>query len=288
MNRIILTSDDGFDFLIYDLDNQEISYKQEKSAELDATNLAGLGRKTHRPFGVTYDDQHIYIASNDKLGRYNKQTYAFETLIDIPLYVNTHQILKSGTVMYTCNTAIDTIGIYGDSIKQFNVNLLNVAPVMNAPKNADQLDVRHVNTLYDDGDKILFCRHNKDLVDSNIGYFDKNTFESGIILTLGRCCHGIAIRNGCLYTLSTATGELIEVNLSNSQVFKLPLVDPKVSFLRGIDVVNDKLIIGASINLKHNKTDDSCHIISIDFNQNTMDKYYLTGIKIINDLRSFK
>ena len=129
----------------------------------------------------------------------------FDSLINIPLFINTHQIIKDKSTIYTCNTAIDCIGVYDlddEYYAQFNVNFLNDFDVVNMPANADQLDSRHLNSLYDAGDKIYFCRHNKNLVPSDYGVLDKASMQGEIIASAGRSCHGIRIVNNHLYSLS--------------------------------------------------------------------------------------
>ena len=72
MNRLLITTDEC-DFIIFDLDKSEIVHRQDKTKELDATHLKGQGRPTFRPFGIADDEEHIYIASNDRLGVFNKE-----------------------------------------------------------------------------------------------------------------------------------------------------------------------------------------------------------------------
>ena len=220
MSQIIITTEDR-DFVVFDTSLNQIIHYQDKTKQLDSPKLKNQGRNTFRPFGIAIDESSIYIASNDKLGKFNKASYEFEELVKVPLFINTHQILKSGDTFYTCNTAVDCIGIsdlVSGKTTQFNVNYLKTVKLINYPKNAGQLDSRHVNTIYEYDDKVFFCRHNKDFVNSDIGYFEKNTGKAKMIISAGRCCHGIVIRNNYLYTLSTKTGELIEVNLDT---FKL-------------------------------------------------------------------
>ena len=111
MKKLIITTNSS-DFIVFDINSKSIVHRQEKTIGLDATHLEGQGRPTFRPFGITSDENSIYIASNDRLGKFNKTTYEFESLVEVPLYCNTHQILKDKDILYTCNTSVDTIGIY--------------------------------------------------------------------------------------------------------------------------------------------------------------------------------
>jgi hypothetical protein len=290
MSQIIITTDDR-DFVIFNTELNQVTHYQEQTKALVSPKMRGRGREPFRPFGIALDESTIYIASNDKLGKFNRTSYEFEGLIDIPLYINTHQILKINDTLYVCNTAIDCISIYDlsdQSSAHFNVNLLNTVDLINHPKNANQLDVRHVNTLYEHDNKIYFCRHNKGYVESNIGYFEKDTMQSKILITAGYCCHGIAIRNNYLYTLSTGTGELMEVDLATLEVTKVKLVDPQETFLRGLDLIGDKLVIGGSVNFKNPEAKQEAFLLFFDLKSIEAEKYVLDGIKLINDLKKLE
>ena len=285
MSRLLITPEDR-DFIVFDLDSETITHAQGQTDELNCLHLHGKGRNTYRPFGITEDQHHIYIASNDRLGQFKKDTYEFVKLIDVPLWINTHQVLLDGETLYTCNTAIDTIGIYHpDYQKQLSINYMNVVEQKLTPRYADELDSRHVNTLHNTEDRIYFVRHNRNVVASDIGFFDKGTLEPRILISVGRCCHGIRIVENMLYTLSTATGELLSINLNSLNVEKFKLVDPEVTFLRGLDYADGKLVVGCSVNFKSNQLDKSCYIIVIDMENISYKNHVLDGIKVINDLK---
>ncbi|CAB4129471.1 hypothetical protein UFOVP118_68 [uncultured Caudovirales phage] len=284
MNRIIITPENR-DFVVVDLDTGKTIHEHKATRDLDCPDLNGQGRQTYRPFGIAEDTDHFYIASNNRLGQFNKTTYQFERLVDVPLYINTHQILKDGNTLYTCNTAIDAIGVYNIEHKQLNINYMNVVKQTLIPKNADQLDSRHVNSLFDAGDNVFFIRHNRGIVASDIGFFDKRTLTPQILTNVGKCCHGIRIVENVLYTLSTATGELVSIDLNTLIATKYKIVDPNVTFLRGLDHRDGKLVIGCSVNFKTNTRDKSCHILVVDLQNISYKTYELDGIKVINDLK---
>lgn len=284
MSRLIITTDD-YDFIIYDLDTESITHRKGQTKELICTHLENKGRHKFRPFGIAQDEEAIYIASNDRLGKFNKNTFEFEKLIKVPLWINTHQILKDGEKLYTCNTAIDTVGIYGIEHLQLSLNYMKLMDQKFEPAYADQLDSRHINTIQNYGECIFFIRHNGNIVASDIGFFDKRTLEPRILISVGKSCHGIAIENNVLYTLSTGTGELVQVNLKTLEVQKFKIVKPEDTFLRGLDIVDGNLIIGCSINFKSNTEDRNCYMIVVDTKSITHKKLILQDIKFINDLK---
>lgn len=285
MKRLVITPETN-DFVIFDLVVNDIVHRQGQTKELICSHLEGMHRNPFRPFGIAEDEESIYIASNDRLGKFNKTTYEFERLVDVPLWINTHQILKDGEKLYTCNTAIDAIGVYGIEHLQLNINYMNVVKQTIQPRYAEELDSRHVNTLYDAGDKVYFIRHNGGLENSDIGFFNKRTLEPQILTKVGRCCHGIRIVEKTLYTLSTETGELVSIDLNTLLATKYKIVDPKETFLRGLEYVDGKLIIGCSVNFKSStKTKKECYLLVVDLTNVNYKKYPLNGIKVINDIK---
>jgi hypothetical protein len=288
MNRLVITTEKN-DFVIFDTDTKSVVFRKDETEALHCHHLAGQHRHPFRPFGIAEDKKSIYIASNDKLGQFNKATYEFEQIVDIPLWLNTHQVIKDGNTLYVCNTAIDTVGIYnletGEN-KQLSLNYMSVVEQVLIPRNAEELDSRHINCIYDAGDKIYFIRHNRDIIDSDFGYFDKATLEPHILVSAGRSCHGIKIINNELISLSTGAGELISINLSSLRVTKIPLVDPNSTFLRGLEYFNGKFYIGGSINFKKTlEIEPSCYLFILDTSTGSIEKIELEDHKLINDLK---
>ena len=288
MNRLIITSE-LYDFIVFDVESETITFKKPKTDLLQCDHFHNKHRNPFRPFGIAEDDDSLYITSNDRLGKFDKFTYEFLNLIDIPLWMNTHQIIKDGNTLYICNTAIDSIGIYNletKENKQLNLNYMSVFNQVLVPAFADQLDIRHINCMHDAGDKIYFIRHNRDLTESDFGYFDKRTLEPVLFISVGRCCHGIKIINNELISLSTATGELISINLTSLKVTKAPLVDPDTTFLRGLEYLDGELYIGGSINFKKTlEINPECFILKLNLESGVSKKIVLENTKFINDLK---
>jgi hypothetical protein len=286
MSRILITTDQC-DFIQFDLNKRQVTYVKHPTPQLNAKHLKGLGRPTYRPFGIEYDEKFIYIVSNDRLGKFDKYTYEFKGLVKIPLFVNTHQIVKDKHSFYVCNTAIDCIGIYDfkhKKVRQYNVNFLNTISFHTEPQNATQLDSRHVNTLYNTEDKIYFCRHNKYITLSDYIALDKKTLQAEIIAHASIAGHGIKIHNDQLYSLSSGSGELLKINLSTGEQKYYKLVDNNDVFLRGLDIYDDKIIIGCSKNI-NSKSQQSAYLMIIDLMTGVVNKYDFKGIDFINDLK---
>lgn len=292
MIKLLITPDDAafksehYSFLVYDLENKQLIHKKEKINELDCLHLQGQGRHTFRPFGIECNDEYIYIASNDRLGVFDKHTFEFISLIDVPLYVNTHQILINNDTLYTCNTSVDSIGIYNQQNKQFNLTTFEVGDCLPTPQNVESNDKKHVNSLCAYEGKIYFCLHNLNESMSKFGYFDESSFECIIIANAGYCCHGIKIIDNILYSLSSGTGDIVEINLTNNEVKYHPYVDPKNIFLRGLDVAGDYLVFGCSNNHNNEPKENNCFISLYNTKTNEINRVLgLPDIYVITDLK---
>ena len=273
MSRIVITpDDDGYNpstptFLVYE--NGKLVHSCPKLSELDAPEVAGQGRPTFRPFGITSDEDFLYVVSHNKLAQFDKIDYSFIELIDVPLYINTHEMVVHNRVMYVANTSNDTIGIYdlkNETNKFFNVNTFEVTQEAPTPDNVLSHDGAHVNSLCLHDDKLYFCLHHLDRRDSQLGYFDINTFESQIIAEAGRCAHGVQVLDNKLYSLSTGTGEVIEVDLDTKDVALYKVVDSTKTFLRGLDILDGSIIFGGSNTYSEERTIymNNCFVAQFD------------------------
>lgn len=256
--------------------------------ELTSSELEGLGRSTLRPFGMAVEEEKVYIASNNKLAVYSQQDLSHIESIDVPLYINTHQIIKDGNVIYTCNTSTNTIGIYDIEAKQnwfLDVVTLQYVSLPHEPKHVDEYDTAHVNSLFDAGDKVYFCLHNKGKKSSEYGWIDKATREARIIASTGSCGHNVIVKDDVLYTLSTKTGEMHTVNLSTNKKNAFKIADSTTTFLRGMVYHNGKFIVGCSVNFKTSNNTKHSYLAEIDLIAGTLKKHELPTVLAINDIQ---
>lgn len=278
---------DNFTFLVYDFDGKLI-YESPYNEELNCQELIGQGRPTFRPFGVSSDKDYLYIASHKKLARYDKKTFKFYGLIDVPMYINTHQILVVNNIFYICHTAVNVIGIHDKTNDAyFDVSTLKLVEQPLPPSHVKSYDTIHVNAITEHDGKIYFCLHNRGKKPSEFGYFDKITFESKIIASAGLCCHEVQILNNTLYALSSETGEIIEIDLVTEQPVTYKVSDPNKTFLRGMDILEDKIIFCGS----NRYSDDirylsNCFVARFDpLTKNVNSQFYINNADIINSMR---
>ena len=299
MKRLIITPDDHtyrediYTFLIYDLQKKKLIHKQRKELSLDCLELEGQGRSTFRPFGITNDDRFINIASNNKIGYFNYLNYEMCGLLDVPTFLNTHQILKSRQYLYVTNTSNDTIGIYNLATRKnlfLNVTTFEVKDTASIPTSVYSHDTAHVNSLYEHEDKIYFCLHNHGEKKSQYGFFYKDTLKAEIIAEAGYNSHNVVILNNHLYSLSSGTGELIDIDLNTNQAIYIEYVNPDKTFLRGLDIYQNKLLIGCSNNHKAERViyKNNCYISLFDTKEvkgqrymEINDAYVITDLKVV-------
>jgi hypothetical protein len=268
---LIIVPDDNYHrkdnktFLVYDFETGELIHESPYNKDLDCTELKDQGRPTFRPFGVTHDEDYIYVVSNNKLGKYDKKTFEYCGLVNIPLYINTHQVLKSDEDFYVAHTAVNAIGVHGKTDKYFDVSSFDWVETPEQPQTADGHDTIHLNSITEHGDRIYFCLHNLGIKPSEFGYLNKNTHEFKIVGSGGSSCHDVQIIGNNLYALSSGTGQIIEIDLTTGQTTTHKVVKRMKTFLRGMDVMCDKIIFVGSNYYNNDAIElNSCFVASFD------------------------
>lgn len=285
--KLLITSDYKT-FTVYDLLTRQLIHDKDKIEELNCPNLVGSLRPTFRPFGITIDED-IYIASNEKIGVFDKHSYNFKYTLDLPLFVNTHQILKIGDILYVCNTSINCMGIYNLKTKEnkfLDLIKMKIVDSVSKPTNAHSHDLIHFNAMCEYKGKIVFCLHNLGVKNSEYYFYDPLTDKVEFIIAAGFCGHNIKIKDNFLYSLSSQKGQLIRVNLENKMTQYKFLIDPTNVFLRGIDWYNNDLLIAYSSNRKNINKNGSIYKFNT-FNTRCERFIELQDIPYINDIAVF-
>lgn len=241
--------EDDISFYVLDIKTKDIVYKKTKQKELESLPPE-KGRPLFRPFGISTDDKFIYLASNDRIGMFNKYTFDFVKLLDIPAVINTHQILKHENFLFICHTAVNCIGIHDlETTTNKFIKMPEGKLVTNIPDNitdVNEYDTVHVNSLFLEGNKLYFCLHYRAQRKSRFGFIDLNSYKVNYLFDAGINCHNIQIYGDTLYSLSTKQGNLIEYDLYNNHLAEYNLADPNIVFLRGLEKYNDGLIFCGS------------------------------------------
>lgn len=289
-SKIILTTKQA-SFVIYDINTKEITIKKAIK-ELYNHTLKSTQYKHLRPFGVCKNESEIFICSNNKLCVFDRQTFEYKHEIEVPLYPETHEIDIVDDILYSSNTANDTIGIYNLKTKEnllYDVNNFKFITHTNvgiASKTPDSnIEKTHVNSVYYDKQKLYFCLNNRNFRQSEIWCLDLQNFECKMIVRYGQRAHSIKIIDDQLYYVSSQTDELIEINLNDLSIEKYKLNCNQNIFLRGIEYLNGSLIIGASINYKKDNNNLWSCFVYFDLSTKKFKKEveYLPNVKFIHD-----
>lgn len=284
MSQLIVTGDGDTTFFVYDLNKKELIFAKPKQSELNS-NLIAQRRPPFRPFGISVSEDLIFIASNDRIGTFNKTTFEFIEILDIPVFTNTHQILSEDNYLFVCNTSNDSIGIHNLTTKESKFLKFPDCVISNKiaiPIDAYELDNVHVNSIHKNGELLYFCLHNKGI--SKFGFLNLETNQTEILFNAGVCSHNVRILDNKIYSLSSKTGHIIQLNLETKEELFYPIVDPKIVFLRGLEIYEDRLLIACS-NYYDNGDPIVSYLISFDPKNNTMSPYMsIPEVKFITDI----
>lgn len=273
----------------FDTENKTISEVVAYNPELDCTWLDNCGRNSFRPFGIAQDEQFIYVASNERIGRFNKDNLGFAGVLEGAVaFVNTHQLYCSGGKLYITNSGNDSLGIYDFNLKSmryYDFNSFSLKDNVQRPANANDLDKLHINSVWVNNNIVYVVAHRLGAGMSSIFLFDQSTFELLWRVEAGYCSHNVLVHAGVLYSLSTDTGDLVAVNLETSKKITHTIVNPRDKFLRGLCIVGDTLYIGASMNFHNPAATRSCEIIEFDTTKKeVVCRTNLGNLLVLNDM----
>jgi hypothetical protein len=272
-------------FVVYDLETQEqtrIAYQPK----LDDSSALNSGRNTFRPFGMCKNNGFVYVASNSKLGKFNATDNTFCGLIDVKMFVNTHQIIYDGETIYTTNAANDSLSIFdGKATEFFSFQSLRKTTSIPHTNSAYEFDRKHINSVVVH-DGLLYVVAHRDTQYGSAAYcIDPKTWVVVKRIPLGVDCHGVQIVENSLYTLSTGTGTLFETSLSEDKVTNHFIVDPNAFFLRGLQQHGDKLYFVASTNFHATEGSNGCYLYVFDLVKKQIEtKIDLAPIVVVNDI----
>jgi hypothetical protein len=259
MAKILITSSKKR-FVVYDTENENLYYN-DSIEEFTNENLINSGWNKNRLFGIAIENNDIYIASNEKIVIINKETYDFNRVLPIRLYPETHEIAKLNDLLFTCNTSNDTLGIYNLKTKENKFVNVNDMTFIDEPDHIEydkssptNIQKKHINSVYVHNDNVYFNLHNRGIAPSEIYVLHLKNMSIEKVLNVGTCNHSVRIFNDILYCLSSETHELIEYNLKERTLEKYKLKTNKKIYMRGLDYLDGKLIIGGSVNYKVNNT----------------------------------
>lgn len=292
--KIIIIPDDHYKSnniytaLIHDF-NKDATHIIGKIDDLDVEEFKDKGRSTFRPFGVDYDKTYIYIVSHNRVAKFWKHNYEYRGLeheLTKKLGINTHFIRKKNNILYVTNTASDTLGILDKEDKYIHIPTRKVLDEKIESSDAYDKDTVHINSFCIRDNLLYYCLHNKGIKKATYEVLDLNTNEITYLFDAGWSSHGVEVINNILYSLSSGTGELIEHDLTTKNTRYYRLVNPKETFLRGLDLFGINLYIGCS-NVHNQPTlQNNCFIAEFNTTSKKIKRFLnIPNVLTIADLR---
>lgn len=229
------------------LANDEVKYTLMRKEFIDESVV---GRALSRPFGISWDNDRLFIANNRMIHEFDKEFKFVRTLTN-QLDVNSHQIACKDESIFVaspwsnCLIKIDkhsNISYFSPSDDSWQ----SERPVENPSKS---IDVLHLNSLLFVDDRLYLNAHNH-LNGSYIIVYKYPEFERIDTINTGVGTHNIAIDDGELFTLDTNGSK----GLISSNGLNVPLGGSR-DFLRGLAVCSKYIIIGVSDWSKHSNED---------------------------------
>ncbi len=296
MTKLIITADkhnlgpELHSFYIFDLELNKVIAKSNFTKMLVSYLPENCGRAPFRPFGIAQSEDHIFIASNTKIVRFNNKTFEPIDLVCNTGVINTHQIAYCQGYLYRTNTSNDTISrINLNSLEEthFSFKDMSIIDSLDKPINYSDNDNHHINSILIHEDQIYVMAHNNSAV-SEVFRLTLDFKEIHSVAKLGTCHHDIIIHNGLLYSLDTGHGSLIILNLSSGNQDRHKLVSRSANenpdiFLRGMVLVDDKLeIFGSLAFISNNKqVEGAATRITFDINNYLVTKTRIDDLAII-------
>jgi hypothetical protein len=226
-----------------------------------------------RPFGLTKHDTGFFIASNEFLFDVSDENISFTKTNG--LFLGTHQIEHKDGVLYSANSSNDTISIINND-KVTIIDCVNKIVITDpqVPVDRNSCNTAHINSVTIAGGFLYYCMNNHTTdKDSEFWKINLSTFEHTHVFSGGRHCHNVVFGKNGLYTLSSATGELLKFDETGNGLQSVKICDPSLVFLRGLRFYNELLYIGASCNHDAIQTNENCFISWFDEDTNELVKF---------------
>lgn len=224
----------------------------------------------HRPFGITWNDEHLFIANRTNLIKFDKN---LNQLNHYDIYHgNPHQILEIDSKIYAADTAVNAISVFDletEKVQRLYDLDSSSEVVIDRRIHIRELDKNHLNSLHFDGQYLYALFHNWRKKNSEILKCDLDLNVIDRFFIKAQLAHCVFKDRGFVSVLDTGiTGCLVREDDSCLQAKCL-----KHDFIRGYASNEDFHIIG----LSHRESEEfsqGARILAI--NKNTYER------KIVN------
>lgn len=247
-------------FALYDPESEVVEF-QPYVDELEDQRALEMDKNPMRPYGITTDDKHIYLASHRRIGQFDKRTLEYKGLHPIETDINTHQLTFFRGKLVVANTHNHGLSICSNGVTAF-FDIISDRFVIEP----DRPDIKqndgsnyfgltvHVNslTVYDDH---LYVSIRSVITNTGvIKVYDRNfTLVDTIRLNIVKM-HNLHVDEHHIYTLCSSKHVIYKVDRTKQkftmvdrrcQSIKLDL--PDTYYLRGMQYHDGKLYMMASL-----------------------------------------
>lgn len=245
---------------------------------------ADESRPRHRPYGITWNQDTIFVANRKNLLIYDNQLNAIEVRRNI-LDQNTHSILYKDGVLVCALVRKECLGFYNVFTEEMEMYHPEYGWASDYPDNGLAYEYR-LNAVAEKDDVIYFVLYNsktgyKELHGVNV--VTRQPVETKIYTCNATHSHGIMIRRGQFLTLDTG-GLLQDIN-NPKLVIEIPSDDYKARGMAGDDI---EWACGYHM---WDYTGDGSYINTYNFSRQLTSEEppkrvrYVDGVGSVNDMR---
>jgi len=276
MKLAITPSNEDLVLVLFDTDSKKAL--KIKSDKRGYNKNADDTRPVHRPFGITWSKENIFVASRKNLLVFDDKLNFVDMYEDI-LDENTHQITYHKDKIIACMTREDCIGFFDftHGVKEF------FHPLKGWSKSFEEFENTtenfHINSVNVKDGYVYIMLHNRGVKHSQILALDLNTrLIVKTINTPAKRAHGIYLGNKVVGTLNTEYNNIImeskEINVNV----------PDSHFLRGAAGNEEFCFAHFERRLRRYRGEGGSYIQTI-YNSTIKKTNFINDIGAVNDMR---
>jgi hypothetical protein len=250
----------------------------------------------HRPFGITWDNSHIFVANPTKIVALDKNL-DFKKIVVRDLWYGTHQILCKEDSLFMVSPRIDGINRYNLRTKEMSYFLpfhknnpkgkwRAELPLIfkHKDKNNFSYDIHHFNSILIKDDRLYLSAHNytKPSFITVFKYPEMEEIER--IENTGIQMHGIGVVRDEVFWLDSSGHRALKSNKG----LHIKIGD-EVDFVRGMVITDDWIIVAYfpyDPYVRLQRKEGHSQIVAINRKNNQVERHFLiSNVGNINDMR---
>lgn len=283
MQLIITASNPAYGPILYDTESREIDKVPRQRDEADRG--ADSSRCFHRPYGISWNDDNLFIANRRYICVYDKQLYLVDKIGPL-LGQNPHQLMFDGGDLWTVVTDTDCLLRY--SLASGDKHYLHVPSGVVYDELPSLGDTLHLNSAIRKDSKLCYVL-GTDRRKSN-SFLRKVTTRDGYVIakspTRAFQGHNLLVDGEDIWTLDTGRTQKV-LHLSDSDK-DYSLSCQADDFVRGMAATKD-VVIASHFHRharRYNRMHCNANLAVVDRDTGSViGTHHLKGIGAVNDLR---